>query len=64
MAHFTSYDQKKRKALLALKVIASHSVEDSFKVLVPVLKDYSIIWKLRAIITNNAPINGALYTLI
>jgi hypothetical protein len=64
VAHFTSYDQKKRKALLALKVVASHSVEDSFKVLVLVLEDYGIIRKLGAIIADNAPVNGALCTLI
>jgi len=58
------YDQKKRKALLALKVVASYSAKDSFKVLVPVLKDYGIIQKLKAIIANNAPANGALCTLI
>ena len=47
-----------------MKVIASYSVEDLFKVLVLVLEDYSIIRKLRAIIANNAPANRALYTLI
>jgi hypothetical protein len=44
--------------------MASYSAEDSFKVLVLVLEDYSIIRKLRAIIADNAPANGALYTLI
>ena len=47
-----------------MKVVASYSAKDSFKVLVLVLEDYSIIRKLGAIIANNAPANGALYTLI
>ena len=47
-----------------MKVVASYSAKDSFKVLVPVLKDYGIIQKLKAIIANNAPANGALCTLI
>jgi hypothetical protein len=64
VAHFNLYNQKKRKALLALKVIASHSTKDSFKVFVPVLKDYSIIQKLGAIIANNVLTNKALCTLI
>ena len=50
--------------MLALKVVASYSVEDSFKVFVLVLEDYSIIRKLGAIIANNALANGAFYTLI
>jgi len=47
-----------------LKVVASHSAEDLFKILVLVLEDYGIIRKLGAIIADNAPINRALYTLI
>ena len=47
-----------------MKVVASYSVKDLFKVLVLILEDYSIIRKLRAIIANNALVNGALYTLI
>jgi hypothetical protein len=41
--HFTSYDSKRQKALLALKQVGSHSGENQFIVLLPVLQDYSII---------------------
>jgi len=47
-----------------LKVVASYSAKDLFKVLVLVFKDYGIIRKLGAIIADNALANGALCTLI
>jgi len=63
-AHFTSYEQKKEKTLLILKKIPGHSEEDQFSILVPVLQDYGIKKKLRAIITNNASPNNVLYRII
>ena len=58
------YNQKKQKALLALPKVPSYSREDQFSILLPVLNDYSIIQKLRAIITNNTPSNNVLYWFI
>jgi hypothetical protein len=59
-AHFTSYDQKKEKALLALKKVPGHSGDDQFSILLPVLQDYGIELKLGAIIADNAPPNNVL----
>ena len=63
-AHFTSYKFKRQKVLLALKLVYGHSGEEQFKVLLPVLHDYSIIRKLRAIVGDNASTNGTLYKVI
>jgi hypothetical protein len=59
-AHFTSYDQKKQKALLALQKVPGHSGEDQFSILLPVLQDYGITHKLGAIIADNATPNNVL----
>ena len=64
MAHFTSHDQKNRKALLALKQVAGHGSDDQFVILLLVLEDYGIIQKLRAIIADNAPVNNVLCRLV
>jgi hypothetical protein len=64
VAHFTSHDQKNRKALLALKQVAGHGSDDQFRILLPVLEDYGIVRKLGAIITDNAPLNNVLCRLI
>jgi len=53
--HFTSYDHKKKKALLALKKVFGHSGDNQFSILLPVLQDYGIELKLGAIIADNAP---------
>jgi hypothetical protein len=63
-AHFTSYEQKKEKALLALKKVPGHSGEDQFSILVPVLQDYGIEKKLGAIIADNAPPNSVLCRIV
>ena len=59
-AHFTTYDQKKQKALLALQKVSGHSGEDQFSILLPVLQDYGIVQKLGAIIADNAAPNNVL----
>lgn len=59
-AHFTSYDQKKQKALLALQKVPGHSGEDQFSILLPVLQDYGIVKKLGAVIADNASSNNVL----
>jgi hypothetical protein len=59
-AHFTSYDQKNEKALLALKKVPGHSGDDQFSILLPVLRDYAIELKLGAIIADNAAPNNVL----
>jgi hypothetical protein len=64
VAHFTSFDFKKRKALLALKRVPGHSGEDQFSVLRPVLEDYGIAQKIGALIGDNAPSNNVLCRFI
>jgi hypothetical protein len=59
-AHFTSYEFKRQKVLLALKPVYGHSGEEQFKVLLPVLHDYGIVRKLGAIVGDNASTNGTL----
>jgi hypothetical protein len=59
-AHFTTHSQKKQKALLALKKVPGHSGEDQFLILLPVLEDYGIVQRLRAIIADNAAPNNVL----
>jgi hypothetical protein len=63
-AHFTTYNQKKQKALLALKRVPGHSGEDQFSILLPVLEDYDIVRKLGAIIADNAAPNNVLCRVI
>jgi hypothetical protein len=58
------YKQKQEKALLALKKVSSHSGENQFFILRPVLQDYNIEEKLRAIIANNAFPNNVLCCII
>jgi hypothetical protein len=64
VAHFTTHDQKKQKALLALKKVPGHSGEEQFSILLLVLEDYGIIRKLGAIVTDNAPSNNVLCRFI
>jgi len=64
VAHFTTHTQKKQKALLALKKVPGHSSDDQFSILFPVLEDYGIVQKLRAIIADNAAPNNVLCRLI
>ena len=63
-AHFTSYDHKKEKALLALKKVPGHSGDNQFSILLPVLQDYGIELKLGAIIADNASPNNVLCCII
>jgi hypothetical protein len=58
--HFTIYDYKRQKALLALQRVPGYSGENQFSILRPVLEDYGIIRKLRAIIADNASSNNIL----
>ena len=62
--HFTSYDHKKEKVLLALKKVPDHSRDNQFSILLPVLQDYGIELKLGAIIADNAPPNNVLCRII
>ena len=63
-AHFTTYDQKKQKALLALKKVSGHSSEAQLAILWPVLKDYGIVRKLGAIVGDNASTNNVFCRLV
>ena len=49
--HFVDCSQEKHsKALLALRTVASHSGDEQFATLLPVLKDYGIVRKLGSIV--------------
>ena len=62
--HFTLYNYKKQKALLALKKVPGHSRDNQFSILLPVLQDYGIEKKLGAIIADNASLNNVLCYII
>jgi hypothetical protein len=64
VTHFTSHNQKKQKALLVLKQVAGYNSDNQFAILLLVLKDYGIVQKLEAIITDNASVNNVLCRLI
>ncbi len=60
-AHFVDCSQEKRlKALLALRTVANHSGDEQFATLLPVLKDYGIVRKLGSIVCDNATSNDTL----
>ena len=42
-------------------MVTNHNKDKQFTTLLPVLKDYSIIQKLRSIVYNNASSNDTLY---
>jgi len=61
VAHFVELqDENYVKALLALRVVAGHSGEDQFAILLPILQDYGIIQQLGAIVGDNASTNDTL----
>jgi hypothetical protein len=60
VAHFVDCLEKYFKALIALRTITSHSGDEQFSVLLPVLQDYSIVQKLGAIVGDNASTNNTL----
>jgi hypothetical protein len=64
IAHFIDYQEKLWKALLVLYTIANYTREEQFTILLPILKDYSIIQKLGAIVGDNASTNNILYCII
>lgn len=60
-AHFIERSQEKlSKALLALRLVASHSGEEQFNTLLPVLQDYGIVQQIGAIISDNHTANDKL----
>jgi hypothetical protein len=64
VCHTTDYNEKHRKALLALRPIVNHSGVEQFNVLLPVLKDYGIVRKLGAVVSDNASTNDTLCSAI
>jgi hypothetical protein len=62
--HFTTYEGKQQKALLALKKVPGHSSEAQMGILWPVLQDYGIAHKLGAIVGDNASTNNVLCRLV
>jgi hypothetical protein len=51
-------DKKYTKALIVLPEVVGYSRENQFKALFPVLQDYSIVQKVRAVIGNNSTTNN------
>jgi hypothetical protein len=60
VAHFVDYQEKHWNALLALRKIANHTGDEQFTILLPILKDYSILQGLGAIVGDNASTNDTL----
>jgi len=52
--------EKHLKTLLGLRLVAGHSGDDQFDVLLPLLQDYDIVRKLRAIVGDNSSTNDTL----
>jgi hypothetical protein len=59
-AHYTTHLLQRQKALLALRRVAGHSGDNQFDILLPVIKDYSIVRQLGALIADNASPNDTL----
>jgi hypothetical protein len=53
-------EEKHQKTLLRLRLVASYSGEAQFDVVLPIIQEYSIIRKLRAIIGDNSSTNDTL----
>ena len=47
-----------------LRTIRNHSGDEQFSILLPILLDYGIVQKLRAIVSNNASTNNTLYATV
>jgi hypothetical protein len=61
VAHFIErQDENHVKALLGLRVVAGHSGENQFAVLLPILTDYGVTRQLGAIVSDNASPNDTL----
>ncbi len=61
MADFVDYEEERHtKALITLRRVVGHSRQAQCEVLVPVLQEYSIIQKLRAIVRDNSTTNNTL----
>ena len=59
-AHFVDRNERLKRGLLALRTTPSHSGEDQFQTLLPILQDYGIIQRLGAIVADNASTNDVL----
>jgi hypothetical protein len=53
-------EEKHRKTLLRLRLVAGHSREAQFDALLPILQEYSIVQMLGAIISDNSSTNDTL----
>ena len=53
-------EEKHLKTLLRLRLVVGHSGDDQFDVLLPLLQDYDIVRKLRAIVGDNSSTNDTL----
>lgn len=57
-------EEKHQKTLLGLRLVASHSREAQFEVVLPIIQEYSIVQKLGAVIGDNSSTNDTLYQAI
>ena len=57
---FVDRDEQRLAPLLALREVESHSGEDQWKALLPVLQDYGIVRKLGAVVGDNSTTNDTL----
>jgi hypothetical protein len=58
---FIDCDEERHwKTLLGLRPVAGHSGDNQFDALLPLLQEYSIVQKLRAIIGDNSSTNDTL----
>jgi hypothetical protein len=61
IADFVDCDTEKHtKTLLTLSTVKGHSGKAQFDIFLPVLKDYSITQKLRAVVGDNSSTNNTL----
>ena len=59
-AHFVDRNERLQRGLLALRTTLSHSGEEQFQTLLPILQDYGIVQRLGAIVADNASTNDVL----
>ena len=60
VCHFVDINEKRQKALLALRIVGSHSGEDQCCVVLSILKEYGVTRQLGAVIGDNHGANDTL----
>jgi hAT family C-terminal dimerisation region len=59
-SHFVDAQEKRTKALLALRTVVNHSGEEQWNTILPVLQDYGIVRRLGAVVADNSTTNDTL----